>query len=196
MDNLEDIINRKRPYASYFDFGNDQAGTEVGVVMDWLTARFGDPKRYFSKLEHRTNPDDPPDVVLTDHEGQLHGIEVTEFVDGPTIKTHIKNESFGFREYSNGEFNRLVAERITKKSQTPFKPPACISKRLLIYSAEPIIADGEGVQFLSNIPTVNQTAFDEVWFMIPPEVEISNAGSGNPNCRIYEIKKADSHLET
>jgi hypothetical protein len=186
---LAEILCRKRPYASYFHFGGDKRGTEIDVVCDWLEARYPNSTSAFSKLEYRKNPDDPPDVVLVDHDGSRHGIEVTEFVDGRTISAHVKSHSGDMREYEEEEFRALVLERIAAKSRVPFKDATCTSKRLIIYSDEPIFICGDGVLFLSRFPVAPSSSFDEVWFMIPPAVDISGGEPKSPHCRIYKIKK-------
>lgn len=189
-EELAEIFRRKRPYASYFHFGGDKPGTEVGAVCDWLSARFPQGPDHFASLEYRQNPLDPPDVVLVDHSGIRHGVEVTEFVDGPTISAHIKDYSTDMREYGEEEFRALVIDRITVKSGVPFKDVTCATKRLVIYSDEPFFICGNGVEFLSRFSAVDHSFFDEIWFMIPPAVNISGGEPENPHCRIYEIKKS------
>lgn len=184
-----EIFHRKRPYAPYFHFRDDKRGTEVGAVCDWLSARFRVGPDSFAALEYRQNPLDPPDVVLVDRSGIRHGIEVTEFVDGPTISAHLRDFSTDIREYGETEFRDLVIERITVKSNAPFKDVTCATKSLIIYSDEPFFICGDGVEFLRSFSAVNQSFFDEIWFMIPPAVNTSGGAPGNPHCRVYEIKR-------
>ena len=188
-EELAEILRRKRPYASYFHFGGDKRGTEVDVVCDWLEARYPNGAESFAHLEYRDNPRDPPDVVLIDHTGARHGVEVTEFVDGPTISAHIKDHSTDNREYAEGEFCALVLDRVATKSRVPFKDVSCVTKRLIIYSDEPVFICGDGALFLSRFSALPPSQFDEVWFMIPPAVNISGGPPENPYCRIYELTK-------
>jgi hypothetical protein len=188
-EELAEILRRKRPYASYFHFGGDKPGTEVDVVCDWLAARYPDGAEPFARIEHRENPRDPPDVVLIDHAGARHGIEVTEFVDGRMISAHINDHSTDIREYGEDEFRTLVIDRIAAKARVPFKDADCVTKRLIIYSDEPIFICGDGVLYLSRFEAVPKSFFDEVWFMIPPAVNTSGGPPENPHCRVYEIKR-------
>lgn len=187
---LAEIVRRERPYATYFDSCGDKPGTELGVVFDWLFARYENQLDHFASYEQRSNPFDPPDVVLFDHQGGRHGIEVTEFVDGPTISANAKRRGLVIREYEETEFHRLVSERITEKTGKSFKDPPYISKRLIIYSDEPSISDEVGVMFPSRCPPVLQTVFDEVWFITPPAVHFGGGKPMNPHCCIYEIKSS------
>ena len=189
-EELAKILRCKRPYASYFHFGRDKAGTEIDVVCDWLEARYPNGANGFVKLEYRENPRDPPDVVLIDHADARHGIEVTEFVDSPTINAHIRDYSTDIREYTEADFRSLVLERIGAKARVPFKDTNCATKRLIIYSDEPIFTCGDGLLFLSRFPVAPQSYFDEVWFMIPPAVNISGREPKDPHCRIFELRKA------
>lgn len=188
-DEVAKILSRKRPYASYFHFGGDKQGTEVGATRDWLAALYADGPDHFASLEYRENPNDPPDVVLVDTKGARHGVEVTEFVDGRMISAHIKNHETDIKEYSEAEFRTLVLDRITTKAGVPFKDTTCVSKRLIIYSDEPFFICGDGVLFLSRFTHVSQTFFDEIWFIIPPAVNISGRTPANSHCRIYGISK-------
>lgn len=178
---------RDRPYASYFHFRGDQAGTERDVVTDWVHARLGPDQPCFVRLEHRSR-DDPPDVVLIDRCGRRHGFEVTEFVDGPTITSYAKGRPTGLKSYTEAEFRRLVEARIREKASRNFRGEPCVTKRLLIYSDESLIRSGDGIDFLLRFPVVNQSFFDEVWFMLPPLVTTGNVPEGKSSCRLYEIK--------
>ncbi|MEQ2007519.1 MAG: hypothetical protein ABMA26_12035 [Limisphaerales bacterium] len=182
---LAELLQRKRAYAPYFCLKDDKAGTERGVVSDWLFARYGCPEEHFVRLQ--SSPEDPPDVVLLDKEGGHHGIEVTELVDGPTIRACDKSQLVFVKEFADGELSQLVLRRISDKSANPFKRGPFASKRLLIYSDEPTIAFCPDIDFLTRFPSSEQHTFDEIWFVIPPEVNTSGGEPENPYCRIFPI---------
>ncbi|MDP3072006.1 MAG: hypothetical protein Q8N18_17070 [Opitutaceae bacterium] len=189
---IADILRRKRGYADYFHFGDDKPGTECGVVLDWLHARYGNGEERFTTMEFLAPPLDPPDVILVDHESCRHGLEVTELVDHSTLAAHIKHQSLDWKEYEETELSRLIVERIGKKDGKPFRNGPFFSKTLLIYSDEPAIAGGEGAKFLGRFPRVSSAFFDEIWFVIPPETSPRGAVFGlvpeENNCRIYQLK--------
>ncbi|MBL9166830.1 MAG: hypothetical protein JNN07_03745 [Verrucomicrobiales bacterium] len=182
---LSKILRQKREYASYFHFGRDKTGTEIGVVGDWLQARYETPSSRFVSMRHLPNPCDPPDVVLTDLQGHRYGVEVTEFVDGAFVRAHAKGETNDLRLYDDEEFYRLVTERIRRKADVPFKDASYYSRILILYSDELALEPA----MLSNIPPVSQGYFDEIWFMIPPAACSGHIGSSNPPCRIYAVSR-------
>ncbi|MEO6244639.1 MAG: hypothetical protein ABIQ12_04310 [Opitutaceae bacterium] len=192
IKDLREILRRERSYASFFAIAGDKQGTEVGVVSDWVVSRFEDGGSCFVTWEHLENPRDPPDLVLTDREGRRHGIEVTELVDGPTISAHATNTSDEFKEYDEPELHRLITKRVARKVNHKFKEGTYASRTLLIYSDEPSIAEGAGIDILSHLPKVQLSYFDEIWFVLPPAVSIGDTPAGNRNCRIYSLKEGSS----
>ena len=188
-DDVIAMLQRSRVYSPYFAVVDDKAATELGVVADWVCARYPDGDRRFPKFEVRSNPDDPPDVVLVDGNEERHGFEVTELVDGRTIDAHIKQNSMGFREFTQEEFSALVLDRIRRKSGVFFKDSSCVSKRLLIYSDEVAIAYGECAKWLSALPPVAHSFFDEIWFIVPPDIQPPGHRQKDAPCRIFLILK-------
>jgi hypothetical protein len=180
------ILTQKRAYASYFHFGMDKIGTEMGVVGDWLQARYETPSSQFVSMRHLPNPCDPPDVVLTDLQGRRYGIEVTEFVDEAFVRAHAKGETNDLRVYNEEEFHRLVTERIRRKAEVPFKDASYYSRILILYSDELALEPA----MLIGIPPVTQGYFDEIWFMIPPAACSTHIGSLDSPCRIYAVGRS------
>jgi hypothetical protein len=188
-ERLTAILSAKRRYSSYFHFANDPAGTEVGVISDWVTARLGANQTYYVRSEHRKNPFDPPDVVLTDKDGGRHGFEVTELVDSETVRGFQRKELCRLRNYEPQEFYDIIESRVREKSSRPFKGLECNRKYLVIYSAEPVLGSKQWDSHLRTIPRVPTCLFDELWFMIPPAVFTGPKENPCPNCRIYDIPK-------
>jgi hypothetical protein len=184
---VTDLLRNKRAYASYFDFRGDQAGTELGVVRNWLSARYCKPTEIYRTIEHRLPPHDPPDVVLVTHAGPRHGFEVTELVDADTTRRFHRNETSDGKEYSEAEFNRLVKERIVAKSQMAFKGGPYERKFCIIYSDEPYICYDTGFSYLRNLRFTLATPFHEIWFMIPPEINISGGAPRNEEHQLFQI---------
>jgi len=186
---LKEILRKRRPHAAYFHFTGDKAGTEASVVEDWVQARHHRTDGPYVKMESLENPFDPPDVVLTDENGDRHGFEVVEFVDRETIRAAVNKRPVDDKEYGEQEFRALIADLITRKAHKPFKDASCVTKRLIIYSDETIFIAGDGLEFLSRFPAVHQSYFDEVWLMIPPPPTDSDPTAVSL-CRIFEIKKS------
>jgi hypothetical protein len=178
-----------RPYAGYFDVKGHKAQTERGVVDNWLHALRRYPHKHFT-LEDRRNKQDPPDIVLI-HDQERIGIEVTELVDGASISAVAKAEKEKRatnqypKEYEEKESLDLIKDRILKKAAKNFHDEPYTSKILLMHTDEPSIYGGE---FLSRIPPIQQSFFNEVWIVTPPAPNLSGRDPENPNCRIYEIK--------
>jgi hypothetical protein len=161
--------------------------TEMGVVYDWLQARFEHPEEHYSKIEPRPNPLDPPDVVLTDIKGARVGVEVTELVDGPTISAWEKGLNTDFKLYEKEEFFALLRERIGSKSKSEFNDPPYEGKALVIYSDEPELCRDD---FLCSADfDFESGSFDEVWFIMPPKPNTTGDPTLNTGCQIYLIAR-------
>ena len=141
-----ELRKNRRSYAPYWDFRGDRAGTEVDVVNAWIQARFPNKCHNFVNYEHRGNPKDPPDVVVEDKARGRHGFEVSELVDSDTIREFEKNSTLDWKQYSDTELVNLVKSRIQEKDNKPFKDEPYVSKRLILYSAEPELRDGALVE--------------------------------------------------
>jgi hypothetical protein len=184
MENeLAELFRKRRKHAPYFEVRGDKPGTELTVVLDWLSARYENPDDHFARLDHCANPLDPPDVIATDYQGGRHGFEVTEFVDREAAGKCDRDS----KNFSEAELRQHISDRVLEKARAGFRDNTCISKCLIIYSDEPTIAFGDGLVFLSRLPTVAQSFFDEVWLMIPPSVNVSGREPQNPHCRIHRI---------
>lgn len=182
------LVLNKRPYASYFHFSGDQRGTEISVFDQWVCARHPSPSKIYSSWTHCVTPNDPPDLIATTLDGRIHGFEVTELVDPDTIRRIDRNDSFDFKEYTEQELTERIRQIVERKSDKKFKSP-CDKAFLLIYSDEPDLFDEAGVELLSKVSTPKSSQFREIWFMIPPEVNISGGEPKNPNCQIFLIRQ-------
>lgn len=186
------MLKRQRSYAGYFHIRRDPTGTEMGVVADWLHARFGDPDENFSKMEPRPNPLDPPDVVLTDLGGERIGIEVTELVDGPTISAWEKSLGADYKLYDQDKFYSLLRERIKQKNKAEFLDPPYSKSILIIYSDEPELSRDDSFLAFKGEAKFESGWFDEVWFIMPPKPSSSGVSNSGSECRTYLIAKGQS----
>jgi len=184
---LVKMMKAAQSHSGYFSLkGNENKPlNEVSAVREWLNACKKYQTEHF-KLERPRL--DPPDAILINDKVRL-GIEVTEFVDkdarSKTAKREKKCEKFLACEkiYGETEFHSLIKTIISKKAAKQFKDTSCTSKILIIYSAE--LFDPN---FLSSLPPVNQSFFDEIWFISPPVPNISAIEIQNPHCQIFEVR--------
>lgn len=181
-----DLLLNKRAYAPYFDFRGDREGTEVDVVRNWIDARHPAPKAVYRSIKHCPPPFDPPDVIATTREGEIHGFEVTELVDAETVRRIERHGTSEFKEYSRSELSDCIRQRVERKGRKPFKV-VCDKSLLLIYSDEPDLCSDTAL--LSEITVPKCEFFSEIWFILPPEVNISGGEAENPNCQIFPIRQ-------
>jgi len=193
-DIIDEVIKRslnQRQYAPYFHFKGDREGTELDVVSDWMRARYSNPSSAFAEIRHCPPPHDPPDVIVTATDGKLYGFEVTELVDTETVRRAERSETGEIKEYSKDELLSLIRHRVEMKSTKTFKTN-CDRSILVIYSDEPDLCYGSGYTLLFNLFTPVNETFSEVWFMIPPAVNISGGEPHNPNCQVFPVKQVEA----
>jgi hypothetical protein len=111
----------------------------------------------------------------------------SEFVDAETVRACEKGQNVDLKEYSETELFALIDQRIVEKSGKPFKNPPYARSYLLIYSDEPDLCYGSGFSHLAKLRTGSPTFFDEVWFMIPPEINISGGEPDRPHCQLFRV---------
>lgn len=188
IDEVAKLVFNQRQYASYFDFRGDREGTELDTVRNWIDARYPTSREIYASIRHCPSPHDPPDVIATTKDGLLYGFEVTELVDAETVRRIERHNTADFKEYSKSELIAFIKERVERKSAKPFKT-TCDKSFLLIYSDEPDLCNGFGYSLLSDLAAPKSEVFSEIWFMIPPEVNISGKEPENPNCQIFIVRQ-------
>jgi hypothetical protein len=177
----------RRQHAPFFEApGTSSAARkqnkEVGVVLEWLCARYGDPELHMTSVEPWQR--DPPDVIVRQKDGTSLGIEVRELVDECRIKSLAVSpgksakkppkEHLEFR----GETLQKELLRITeRKSINPWNCNAGFRRILLIFSDERQL-DPQGLE--NSIPGAIHT-FDEIWLLIP-EIRLGGAPEKAGNC--------------
>lgn len=191
---VTELLLSKRAYAPYFHFkGFRKEVTEMGVVSDWLMARYESPADHF--VRQQSSAEDPPDILLYDKQGGLHGIEVTELVDQDAVRAWQRGNLDAVKDYSRDRLHELVLDRIRTKSIKPFRGGPFVSKRLLIYSDEQSIAFSAYTDQILRFPPFMSGLFDEAWFVIPPAINTSGAILEDSRCRIFPIPFAKGSSE-
>jgi hypothetical protein len=147
------------------------------------------PQEIYHAIRHCASPHDPPDVIATTKDGKFHGFEVTELVDTETARRSERHDTADFKEYSKSELTACINQRVERKSTKPFKT-ICDSSFLLIYSDEPDLCHGSGHSLLPDLATPKSGVFSEIWFIIPPEINISGGEPENPYCQIFPIRQS------
>ncbi|MGB8340601.1 MAG: hypothetical protein WCE51_03350 [Chthoniobacterales bacterium] len=115
---LQYHLLHQRGYAQRFDWvGPDREQAkkikETGILDEWIAARFRE-QHPFTEGDSSSPP--KPDCELIDNKGRKFGIEITEFVDRPTIERNQKI-SYHWKEYTPGELCSAVEKRLVIKDR-------------------------------------------------------------------------------
>lgn len=111
-DYIREFLARPRQYATYFNLGADREQDEVGAAADLLDSLCGEDRIPVVErsLAARSRGNDPPDCHAITPGGDRIAIEVTELVDGESIRRQVQTGSAPPCEYSKELFlQRLEA---------------------------------------------------------------------------------------
>lgn len=83
LDELADVVDRARIYASFREVGSKEL-KEVGAVRDLLTSL--NAANEVEYHDFSAAPKDPPDCIAVNRHGQAVAVEVTEFVSEEAVR--------------------------------------------------------------------------------------------------------------
>jgi hypothetical protein len=114
---IRELLARPRQYATYFNLGTDREQDEVGAAADLLDSLCGVDRIPVLErsLAARSRGNDPPDCDALTPGGDRIAIEVTELVDGESIRSQVRTGCAPPREYSKELFLARLEERLVAK---------------------------------------------------------------------------------
>jgi hypothetical protein len=184
---VREHLQNRRQHAPFFEApGTSSAARkqnkEVGVVLEWLYARYGDPELHMTAVEPWQR--DPPDVIVRQKDGTNLGIEVRELVDECRIKSlavtpgkPAKKPPKEHLEFRGETLQKELLRIIERKAINPWNCNAGFRRILLIFSDERQL-DPQGLE--NSFPGTIHT-FDEIWLLIP-EIRLAGAPEKVGHC--------------
>lgn len=106
---------KARGYSDFFLWSIDRDMEEWGVVTSLAESLEKDAALFFSKLQRRGRPNDPPDCEAIDDSGARIAIEVTELVDGQAIQSYKAGAIYDWAEWDKKKFLSGVDRAIKAK---------------------------------------------------------------------------------
>ena len=182
----------QRGYATHFEGPKDTPEerfiVEKFIVQELLRSmKSRDEEKYFDPIRPPSSGD-PPDCVVSDHDGNPVAVEVTEFVSRKAIEKNRKKnwEEHAYRDWEPPEtikkINRIIRNWeppevikeinriIQKKDGKTFKGGPYAKKILLIFTDEDALISGcfEYAKLLSEQSFGPVKQIDEVYFLFSP----------------------------
>jgi hypothetical protein len=117
LEYIQELLARPRHYASFFSLGLAREQNEVGTAADLLDS-LSDEDRIpilAKSLAARPRGDDPPDCEALTPSGDKVAVEVTELVDGESIRRQVRTGCTPPCEYSKELFLERLEERLAAK---------------------------------------------------------------------------------
>lgn len=159
---LFEILLRIRKYAPFFEWP-DKKGKEVDIVENLLRSmQLEGETEYSNPISSYV---DPPDCIISDRNGSLVGVEVTEFVSAEAIR---RNER-GDKVYRNWQLNEVIQKLnalILNKDAKEFQGGPYAKKILVIFTDEIILLASQeeykkGLlgQFFGPVKQINEAYF-------------------------------------
>jgi len=132
---LLEKLRRGRKYASFFEWP-DRKLKERGVV-DYLlrSMELGGEVEYSEPIP---SLDDPPDCVVSDRDGRLVAVEVTELVSAEAIRRNQQGEDV-YRDWKPNEVTDEINSLLQKKDDKRFHGEPYAKKVVLIFTDEIIL---------------------------------------------------------
>jgi len=106
---------RARGYADYFGWSINRDLEEMNVVKQLAIGLEKDNKLFFSNIQARGRPNDPPDCEAVIGNNERIAIEVTELVDGNAIRAFKAGATYEWAEWDKKKFLSSIEEAITSK---------------------------------------------------------------------------------
>jgi hypothetical protein len=72
---------------------------------------------FYSNIKSRGRPNDPPDCEGVDQHGDRVAIEVTEIVNGQSIRAFMKRRVYEWADWNREQFLCAVTDRIAVKEK-------------------------------------------------------------------------------
>lgn len=144
---------KARGYADYFGWPMDRDIEEWGVANFLRESLERSGESFFSKLERRGRPNDPPDCEALDIDGKRIAIEVTELVDPDAIQAFKQGAVYAWADWSKERFIAALSERIATKGKRHSKlkgGPYDGGYVVIIFTDEPVLTIGAAKEFLKG----------------------------------------------
>lgn len=189
---IRELLARPRQYATYFNLGLAREQNEVGAAADLLDSLSGEDRIPVLErsLAARPRGDDPPDCDALTPGGDRIAIEVTELVDGESIRRQVRTGCAPPCEYSKELFlarleERLVAKRRNRSELKGGPYAICI---LVIHTDEMLLTHEDCRNWLVGHEVERREPWDRVYllFSYSPRFSEENPsdGRGLPYLRI------------
>ena len=106
---------RARGYADFFGWATDRDLEEWGVVLALSESLKRNDASFFSDLQRRGRPNDPPDCEVLSRDGARIAVEVTELVDGRAIRAFKQGHVYDWAEWSKEKFLTAIDQLLERK---------------------------------------------------------------------------------
>ena len=159
---LFEILRRIRKYAPFFEWP-DKKGKELGIVDDLLhSMHLGGETEYSKPISSFV---DPPDCVISDRNGSLVAVEVTEFVSAEAIQRNKRGDKV-YRDWQLNEVIQKLHILIQEKDAKVFHGGPYAKKIFVIFTDEIILLASQeeykkGLlgQFFGPVEQINEAYF-------------------------------------
>jgi hypothetical protein len=162
----EEFVNTDvRGHAPYW-YWRDRTIEEVSVVHTLSESLQRTGEDFFHAAKSR-GTDDPPDCEALSYEGSRIGIEVTELVDGDSIRATNRNDPVPWEPFTPTELYKRVQDRIKRKgSSSNIKGGPYSRYILIIYSDEQRVLDHRLIEYLRTSEFESTDLLDRVFYLM------------------------------
>jgi hypothetical protein len=187
---IEYLKKIRRRYASFRSAPRDnKAVSELDTVRDWLNSMSKDGGCCHYR-NPKTNPEDPPDCVVDDENGNPVGIEVTEFVCEEAVARSVKMEGgVNYREWEDLEIVRELEKILLKKDGKSYKRATYKKLILLIHTDEPLLRFDRAKKLLNGQTFDKPTQINEAYLLF--SYDPSSRQSNTPKYPFIKLKFTD-----
>jgi hypothetical protein len=190
IDWLERIIQRRRQYATFFDFPDVDA-RDAGNTCDLLDSL---PESEAipvcpGTLRARGKGNDPPDCEAQLIAGGKIGFELTELVDEESIRRQIeRGSSFPF-DYTNETFIERLQARLDAKvrQREALKGGPYALLVLIIYTDEMLLMSDECRNWIEGTELRFPEPWDRVFIIFPPRPRLESTADEGPKVEFIRL---------
>ena len=135
---IADAAAKQRPYAGFFDWP-DRTVVEWGVATTLAETAGSDPSLQIRHVERRGQGNDPPDCEALDNSGRRIALEVTELVDGESIKRAKAGAPVTWAKWNRETLVSRLQALLERKDAVSLKDAPYDEYIVLIHTAEPAL---------------------------------------------------------
>lgn len=141
-----------RGYADFFGWSTDRDIEEWGVANLLRESLERSGESFFSGVESRGRPNDPPDCEALDTDGNRVAIEITELVDPDAIQAFKQGAVYAWSDWTKERFLAALSERIATKGERHNKLKGGPYKGyvIIIFTDEPMLTIEAVKEFLKG----------------------------------------------